>query len=71
MRNVKRVGAAIVAIAIMAVMAGGPVLGADATVGRFVQRAAQELKLNATDARSATDSVRAVGVALPVIVDVN
>ena len=70
MRNVKRVGAAVVAIAILAVMAG-PVLGADATVGRFVQRAAQELKLNATDARAATDSLRAVGVGLPANLDVN
>lgn len=70
MRNVKRVGAAVAAVAILALMAG-PVLGADATVGRFVQRAAQELKLNATDARAAADSLRAVGVALPANLDVN
>ena len=66
MRNGKRVGAMVVALITLAALAG-PVLGAEATVGRFVQELAKAKSLNATDAEMAADSLRAVGVRLPAL----
>ncbi len=70
MRFASRVGSALTLLAFLAVVAG-PALGADATVGRFVQRAASELSLLATDGRTAADALRAAGVALPNDLDVS
>lgn len=66
MRNAKRFGAAVAALALLAV-AALPILAASPlTVGQFVQRLAESKNLNATDAALALDSLRGAGVRLPV-----
>lgn len=64
MRNVKRLGALAVAIAIVAALAA-PVLASEYTVGQLVQRLAKEMNLNATDQRIAAESLAVAGVRLP------
>ena len=64
MRNVKRLGAMAVAIAIVAALAA-PVLASEYTVGQLVQRLAKEMNLNATDQRIAAESLAVAGVQLP------
>ena len=70
MRNVRRLGAAAVAILMVAVVAG-PVFGADATVDRFVRELAKHKRVNATDGAAAVDSLRSIGVRLPQNLDLN
>jgi len=61
--NVKRLGALLVALAMIAVAM--PAFAGDATVGDFVIRLAKARNLGATDARVAADSLRGIGVRLP------
>lgn len=66
--NVKRLGALLIALALVA--AALPALAeSDATVGQFVIRLAKARNLGATDARVAVDSLRGVGVRLPADLD--
>ncbi len=63
--NVKRLGALLVAA--LLVTAAVPAFAAsDATVGDFVIKLAKSRNLAATDARVAADSLRGVGVRIPV-----
>ena len=62
MRSVTR---SVLAIAVLLTVAVAPALAADVTIGQFVQELARAKKLNATDARTAVDSLRTVGVRLP------
>jgi hypothetical protein len=65
----KRIGVASASAAIFLLVAV-PALGEDATVGRFLERAALELSLSATDGRTAADALRLAGVPLPASLDV-
>jgi hypothetical protein len=65
MKSLIRCGVMAVA-ALVVVAAAAPAFAAnDVTVGDFVQRMATAKNLNASDARIAADSLRAVGVRLP------
>ena len=57
MRNLKRLGAVAIAIALLAAV---PTMAADITVGQFVQQLARAKNLNATDAQAAADATRSV-----------
>jgi hypothetical protein len=71
MKILARIGAMGVAALLVAAV-GVPAFAADeVTVGQFVQRLAVTKNLNATDARIASDSLRAVGVRLPADLDMN
>jgi hypothetical protein len=71
MRNVNKVGAAVVVALLLAVMALPVVAASQATVGQFVVELARAKSVNATDARIALDSLRAAGVNLPANLDLN
>jgi hypothetical protein len=63
MRSVKL---SVLAVAVLVAAIATPAIAAgEATVGQFVQEMARAKNLNATDARIAVDSLRAVGVRLP------
>ena len=63
MRSVKL---SVLAVAVLLIVSAIPALAAnEATVGQFVKEMAKVKNLNATDARIAVDSLRAVGVRLP------
>jgi hypothetical protein len=61
MKTISRV---VVIVAVLA-LALPTFAASDITVGSFVQKLAQSKNLNATDARIAADSLRAVGVRVP------
>lgn len=64
MRSVKHLSVLAAVVMVAAVMI--PTLAAsDVTVGQFVMQFARAKNLNATDARIAVDSLRAVGIRLP------
>lgn len=64
MKKSGRLNATVVASLLVVVLAL-PAVAGDMTVGSFVQRLAQEKKLDATDARTAVHSLAAAGVRLP------
>ncbi len=62
MRNLKRLGAVAIAIALLAAV---PTMAADMTVGQFVQQLARAKNLDATDGQTAADALGASGMRLP------
>jgi hypothetical protein len=66
MMNEKRLGAVALAFVMMAVIAVPAFAASDeVTVGRFVQEMAKAKRLNATDAVTARNSLRAAGIIVP------
>jgi len=66
MMNEKRLGAVALAFVMMAVIAVPAFAASDeVTVGRFVQEMAKAKRLNATDAVTARNSLRAAGIVVP------
>jgi hypothetical protein len=64
----------VLAVAVLLASVALPAFAAsnnDATVATFVQGMARSMNLNATDARIAADSLRAVGVRLPADLELN
>jgi len=62
MRNRMRMGAALVALAVLVAV---PAFAKDATVGEFVIELAKAKRINAADSQNAVESLSAVGVRLP------
>ena len=69
MRNVSRLAALAMAVAMTVAIAVPAHAASDNTVGRFVQEFAKAKNLNSTDPRIAADSLAAVGVRLPADLD--
>lgn len=59
------------AVAVLLAAIAAPALAAEITTGQFVQELARAKKLNATDPGIAADSLRSVGIRLPVDLDLS
>ena len=70
MRKSGRLSATVLASALVVALAL-PAVAGEVTVGKFVQRLAQEKNLNATDAQIAVESLAAVGIRLPADLKLN
>jgi len=71
MRNSRKIGAVVVAALVIAALALPVLAAARADVGDLVRGIAQKKGLNATDARTAVDSLRGAGIGLPADLDLN